>query len=161
MIAPVTPVSVIAPDDPRALDIRRLLSLHLAFANEHCPPEDVHALDVDALADPAISFFSCRRDGRLLGVGALKHLNDQHSELKSMHTAQQARGQGVGRAMVEYLVALASARGYERVGLETGTMEAFAPARLLYLSVGFTVCPPFGDYFDSPNSVCMTRLLAR
>jgi putative acetyltransferase len=147
---------VIAPDDPRALDIRRLLGVHLAFAYDNSPSEDVHALDVDALCDPAVSFFSCRRGGRLLGVGALKRLDTNHAELKSMHTTAAARGQGVGRAMVEHLLATARERGYRRVSLETGTMEAFAPARLLYLSSGFTVCPPFAGYFESPNSVCMT-----
>ena len=151
---------VIAPDDPRRDDARRLLASHLAFANEHSPPEDVHALDIDGLVDPAISFFSAQCDGALLGVGALKHLESAHVELKSMHTAASARGLGVGRAILDHLIGLAIQRGYQRMSLETGTMAAFAPARALYESVGFVPCEPFGQYFISPNSVCMTRSLA-
>jgi putative acetyltransferase len=91
-----------------------------------------------------------------LGVGALKVLDDEHAEIKSMHTAATARGRGVARVMLDHLLALARARGCTQVSLETGTMEAFAPARALYASAGFEVCEPFADYWDSPYSVCMT-----
>jgi len=147
---------VIAPDDPRADDVRALLERHLAFANTHSRPEDVHALDVDALVDPAVSFFGYRRAGVLLAVGAMKELDAGHAEIKSMHTAAEARGQGVAAAVVDHLLALARSRGYTRVSLETGSMDAFLPARSLYATRGFTVCPPFADYPDSPNSICMT-----
>jgi putative acetyltransferase len=147
---------VIAADDPRAPDVRRLLATHLAFGNAHSPPEDVHALDVDALVDPAITFLSYRLDGELLAVGALKDLSDGHGELKSMHTTVAARGRGVGRAMVEHLVALARERGMTRVSLETGTPAPFAPARALYASVGFVPCGPFGGYRLSASSTFLT-----
>jgi putative acetyltransferase len=146
-------------DDPRREDVRRLLERHLAFANEHSPPEDVHALDVDALVDPAVTFFSFRDEGELLGVGALKQLAGDHAELKSMHTAEAARGRGVARALVDRLIAVARDRGVRRLSLETGTMDAFAPARSLYASAGFTPCGPFGDYNPSRNSTFMTLLL--
>lgn len=149
----------ISIDDPTSPEVVALLERHLAFAREHSPPEDVHALDVAALKDPAISFYSVRADGTLLGVGALKVLSDDHAELKSMHTAAEARGRGVGRAMVEHLLGVARSRGITRVSLETGTMPAFAAARSLYASFGFEPCPPFGEYFESPNSVCMTLVL--
>ena len=77
-----------------------------------------------------------------------------------MHTVKAARGQGVGRAMVDHLLDVAVERNVERVSLETGTMAGFAPARSLYASVGFEPCEPFADYFVSPNSTCMTLLLA-
>jgi putative acetyltransferase len=146
-------------DDPRRADVRRLLERHLAFANEHSPPEDVHALDVDALVDPAVTFFSFRDDGELLGVGALKQLDQDHAELKSMHTAQAARGRGVARALLDRLISVARERGVRRLSLETGAMEAFAPARSLYASAGFTPCGPFGDYNPSRNSTFMTLSL--
>lgn len=150
----------IAVDDPRTPDVVALLDRHLAFANTHSPPEDVHALDVDALVTPAITFCSARdNDGRLLAVGALNELDALHGELKSMHTAAEERKRGLGRAMAQHLLQLACERGYERVSLETGTMEAFVPARALYTSLGFAVCPPFADYVDSPNSVCMTLVI--
>jgi putative acetyltransferase len=150
---------VIVVDDPRADDVQALLRRHLDFANEHSPAEDVHALDLDGLLDPAVTFFSARREGALVSIGALKHLDDEHAELKSMHTAAEARGQGAGAAMLDHLLAVARASGYERVSLETGTMDAFAPARAMYESAGFETCAPFADYWVSPYSTCMTLVL--
>ena len=147
----------VQPDDPQQLDVVESLTAHLAFSNEHSAPEDVHALDVDSLCSPDIDFFSARSDdGELLGVGALRRLSPDHCEIKSMHTTAAARGQGIGRTMVEHLLAAAHIAGATRVSLETGTMEAFAPARALYTSLGFVVCEPFGDYWATAASVCMT-----
>lgn len=154
------PTSVIAPDDPRADDVRRLLGRHLALMNAQSPPEDVHALDVDGLLDPSVTFVSLRVDGELLGVGALKRLDATHAEIKSMHTAAEARGRGVGRALLDHLLALARERGLVRVSLETGTQPGFAPARALYVSAGFAECGPFADYLPSPHSTFLTRLVA-
>lgn len=147
-------------DDPRSADARALLQRHLAFAHTHTPDEHAYALDIDALLGPAITFFSFRADGELLAVGALKQLDDTHGEIKSMHTAEAARGRGIGRAMVGHLVSVARDRGMRRVSLETGTMAAFGPARALYASVGFTPCGPFGGYRPSPDNTFMTLLLA-
>jgi putative acetyltransferase len=151
--------SAISVDDPRAPDVRRLLALHLAFARSQTPPQDAHALDLDGLLDPAVTFFSLRRDGELLAVGALKHLDPEHAEVKSMHTLGRVRGQGIGRRMIEHLIAVARGRGYRRVSLETGSMAAFAAARSLYASAGFEPCEPFADYRPSPNSTYMTLTL--
>jgi putative acetyltransferase len=150
---------VVEPGDPRAADVRALLERHLAFANEHSPPEDVHALDLDGLLDPAIVFFTARRGDLLVGTGALKVLED-HAEIKSMHTGAESRGQGVARAVLDRLLAEARARGCSRVSLETGSMDAFAPARTLYERTGFTSCEPFGDYVASEYSTFMTLELA-
>ncbi|MEA2427446.1 MAG: putative acetyltransferase [Thermoleophilaceae bacterium] len=158
---PPVPEAEISIDDPRADDVRELLERHLAFARLHTPPAEVHALDVDGLADPAVTFFSYRRDGELLGVGALKQLDAHHGELKSMHTAHAARGRGIGRAMTEHLIGVARDRGYRRVSIETGSMPAFAPARSLYARTGFEPCEPFGDYAGSGHSTCMTLWLDR
>ncbi len=147
-------------DDPNADDVRALLSAHLTFANEHSPPEHVHALDVSGLCTPDVSFFSARDNQTVLGVGALKRLDTTHAEIKSMHTAASARGRGVGRAIVEHLLAFARVGNYVRVSLETGTMEAFAPARELYRTLGFETCAPFEQYSVSDYSTCMTLRLA-
>jgi putative acetyltransferase len=149
----------ISTDDPQAADVRALLERHLAFANLHSPPQDVHALDIAGLLDPAITFYSFRLNGELLAVGALKRLDKEHAELKSMHTAEAARGRGIGRAMLDHLVRVARDRGFSRVSLETGSMAAFAPARSMYAKAGFSECEPFGDYFPSRNSICMTLWL--
>jgi putative acetyltransferase len=147
-------------DDPARADVRALLAAHLSFTTSQSPPEDMHALDVDGLTEPGLSFFSARGvEGRLVAVGALKELDSRHGELKSMHTAQAARGHGVARAMLAHLLLVASERGYERVSLETGSMDAFAPARALYAGAGFVVCEPFASYGPSPNSVFMTLVL--
>ena len=143
-------------DDPGRDDVRALLERHLAFAHEHSPPEDVHALDLDGLRAPEVSFYSVRVDGALVGVGALKELDATHGELKSMHTAMEVRGRGVGRAMVDHLLAEARRRGYRRVSLETGSNEPFVPARSLYQRVGFVECEPFADYELSDFSTFMT-----
>ena len=152
---------IIALDDPRTGDVHALLERHLAFAHDTSPPEDVHALDVTGLLDPSISFFSARRADALVAVGALKQLDSSHGEIKSMHTSVAVRRQGAGRAMLDHLLDLARRRGYRRVSLETGSMEAFAPARALYRSVGFSECGPFAGYQPSPNSTFMTLVLGR
>ncbi len=153
------PEGEIAPDDPRTPDVRALLEHHRAFALAQSPPEDVHALDPDGLGDSEISFFSFRHHGELLAIGALRALTADHVEIKAMHTAEAARGRGIGRAMVDHLLEVARTRGFRQVSLETGTMAAFAPARALYARMGFESCAPFGSYRPSPHSLCMTRWL--
>jgi putative acetyltransferase len=150
---------VIAVEDPRAAEVGALLARHLAVMQEETPPAHVHALPTERLTDPAITLFGARRDGVLLGVGAIRRLDDAHAELKSMHTLAEARGQGIGRAMLNHLLQVATAYGCKRVSLETGTMLAFEPARRLYQSAGFRPCPPFGEYTVNPYSVCMTLVL--
>jgi putative acetyltransferase len=146
----------IAIADPRLDDVRQLVEHHLKFGRSHSPPQDAHALEVDSLLDPAVTLFSIRRRGELVAIGALKRLDDQHAELKTMHTAEHVRGLGIGRAMLDHLLAVARERGFEDVSLETGVQEAFAPARSLYASAGFAPCEPFGDYRRSPNTTYMT-----
>lgn len=152
---------VIERDDPRSRDVALLLEAHLDFAHEHSPREDVHALDVEGLLAGDISFFSVREEGRLLGTGALKRLDATHAEIKSVHTAQAERNRGIGKAMVRHLIEEARGRGFDRLSLETGSMEAFGPSRVLYASCGFVPCPPFADYRPSPNSRFMTLDLSR
>ncbi|HVB44429.1 MAG TPA: GNAT family N-acetyltransferase [Streptosporangiaceae bacterium] len=153
------PDGQISVDDPQAEDVRELLERHLAFTSSLSPPEDMHALGADGLLDPAVTFFSFRAGGELLGVGAIKQLDEQHAELKSMHTTQAARGRGIGRAMVDHLLTVARDRGVRRVSLETGSMPGFAPARALYARAGFAACGPFGDYVESQYSTFMTLAL--
>jgi putative acetyltransferase len=149
----------IGVDDPNAEDVRELLRRHMEFARDNTPPEDVHALEVNQLVDPGVTFYSYRRDGELLAVGALKQLDGRHAELKSMHTAAKARRSGVGRAMVEHLVGVARDHGFRRVSLETGSTQAFAAARSLYAQAGFTPCGPFGDYPPGRGNTFMTLAL--
>lgn len=146
----------VQPDDPRADDVRALLERHLAFAHEHTPVEHVHALDVDALVGPDIVLVSCREAGRMRGVGAIRRLDAGHAEVKSMHTAAEARGTGVARQVLDHLLDVARSWGVTRVCLETGTMDAFVPAHRLYAAAGFVPCGPFADYPVSDTSAFMT-----
>jgi putative acetyltransferase len=147
---------LIAVDDPRKGDVRALLERHLTFSLEITPPEHAFALDVDGLLDPAVTFYSYRANGELLGMGAIKQLDLEHGEIKSMHTARAARGRGVGRAVLGHLLDVARSRGYRRVSLETGTMAEYAPARALYASAGFIACGPFAGYQPSDDNCFMT-----
>ena len=146
-------------DDLAGPEIQALLEEHLRSMHELSPPESVHALDLSALRQPAITFWTVWSQAELLGCGALKKLDPSHGEVKSMRTASAQRRKGVGRAMLEHIVAEARTRSYARLSLETGSMEAFAPARRLYESFGFNYCAPFADYAEDPNSVFMTRTL--
>ncbi len=149
----------IGPDDPHRADVQSLLAEHLSFARANSPPEDVHALDTPGLLADGVTFYCARQrvTGTLLAIGALRQLADGSAEVKSMHTAAHARGRGVGRAMLDGLLATARARGCPAVYLETGTAAAFAPARGLYASAGFTACQPFGAYRAGPHSVCLVK----
>jgi putative acetyltransferase len=146
--------------DPVAPDVGALVERHLAFARSHTPRPHSHAAEAEDLSDPAVTLFCAQEDGRLVGIGALRQLDRSHGELKSMHTVEEARGHGVGRALVAHLLEVARRRGYRRVSLETGTGDAFAAARALYAGAGFEVCGPFGDYDASPHNQFMTLELS-
>ncbi len=132
-----------------------MLKAHLAFTNSVTPPEGVFALDTSGLVEPSVIVLGARHDGALVGIGAIKTLEAGRAELKSMHTLESWRGRGVARFLVESLIALARGRGCRTLLLETGAMDAFAPARALYLDCGFSPCERFGEYVDSQTSVCM------
>ncbi len=143
----------IEPEDPATPDVVALLRQHLAVTKNTAPPESCHALDVDELRAPHITFLAARDDaGVLLGMGALAELGAGHGEIKSMHTASAARGRGVAAATLTRLVEIARAAGYARVSLETGSQDFFAPAHRLYERHGFTECGPFGTYVADPHS---------
>jgi putative acetyltransferase len=149
----------IRSDDLTGPEIRALLEEHVRNMREISPPESVHALDLAALRRPGITFWTAWSNATLLGCGALKELDPGHGEIKSMPTAAAQRRNGVGRAMLLHIVEEARLRHYARLSLETGSMAAFAPARMLYASFGFDYCGPFADYLEDPNSVFMTRSL--
>lgn len=146
-------------DDLRGPEIARLLAEHLRSMYLHSPPESVHALPLDQLRSPDITFWTVWENGELLGCGALRELDREHGEIKSMRTATPHLRKGVAAALLRHIVAEAKRRSYRRLSLETGSMEAFAPARKLYERFGFEYCGPFGDYIEDPNSSFMTRAL--
>ena len=136
-----------------------LLEDHLQSMTLHSPPESIHALDVEELRKPEITFWSAWEGEELLGCGAIKELDLNHGEIKSMKTAPNHLRKGVARKILIHIIKEAKKRGYERLSLETGSMNAFLPAKKLYESLGFRYCEPFSDYVEDPNSVFMTLLL--
>lgn len=146
-------------DDLNSSAILELLQEHLQGMEMHSPPESVHALDIEALREPEITFWAAWESDQLLGCGALKELDSQHGEIKSMRTSSLHLRKGVAKNLLGYIVEEAQRRGYKRLSLETGSMEAFEPARRLYANFGFIYCQPFADYIEDPYSVFMTREL--
>jgi putative acetyltransferase len=142
-------------DDLCGPEIADLLATHVAFCRASSPPESTQVLDLDALRSPDITFWSAWHGTTLLGCAALKELDPFHGEIKSMHTTARFRGRGVALRLLDRMVEEARSRGYRRLSLETGSMEAFAPARALYARYGFAVCAPFGNYRLDPNSIFM------
>jgi len=138
-------------------EVAELLREHLRGMAALSPPESIHALDIDALRRPDISFWSVWHGRQLLGCAALKQLDPHHGEIKSMRTAERHRGRGVASHLLRHLIDEAQQRGYARLSLETGSMDGFAPARRLYEKQGFVYCAPFADYVADPNSVFMAR----
>jgi putative acetyltransferase len=146
-------------DDLTGPEIQRLLRDHLEDMARRSPPESMHALDLEGLRRPEVTFWSIWEDGELLGCGALKELTPKHGEVKSMRTAPVHRRRGVAAAMLTHILEETKRRGYDRLSLETGSMDAFAPARRLYARFGFQECGPFAGYVEDPNSVFMTKRL--
>lgn len=147
----------IREDDLTGESIARLLREHLDNMHEVTPVESIHALDLDALRSPHITFWSAWEGDELLGCGALKELDPRTGEIKSMRTAEPHRGRGVASRILEWIIREARQRGYVCLNLETGSMPAFAAARALYERYGFEYRGPFADYVEDPNSVFMTR----
>lgn len=139
--------------DPRVI---RLLTDHLDDMFATSPAESVHALDVSGLSVPEVAFWTIGEGDELLGCVALKELDPEHGELKSMRTDGAVRGRGLGARLLEHVLGEAARRGYRRVSLETGSQDFFRPARTLYAKYGFVECGPFADYVLDPHSVFMT-----
>ena len=142
--------------DPRVI---AFLAAHLDDMRAVSPPESSHALDLDGLRQPSVTFWSAWLDGELVGCVALKQLDATHAELKSMRTTVTRRRTGIGAQLLAHAETTARQRGYTQISLETGSMDFFAPARALYARHGFVPCSPFADYQPDPNSVFMTRML--
>jgi len=140
-------------------ELAQVLQAHWLFCTSSTPIEHVYALDASKLFSPDITVFGARINGELVAVGAMRKLNVDHAELKSMHTLAKSRGLGVGKAIVAHIEDFARSSGIERISLETGTSEAFKPARELYKSLGYRSCEAFGEYVLSEDNMCMTKLI--
>ncbi len=146
-------------DDLTGPEVGQLIMEHLQGMKLNSPPESIHALNLEQLRQPNITFWSAWNGKDLLGCGALKELDSKHGEIKSMRTSSAHLRTGVAKRLLQHIIDVAKERGYSRLSLETGSMDAFAPARKLYTSFGFDYCEPFSDYIEDPNSVFMTKEL--
>jgi putative acetyltransferase len=146
-------------DDLSSPVIAELLAEHLHDMYEQSPPGSVHALDLDDLKKPDITFWAIWEGETLVGCGALKELDNTHGEIKSMRIAHAFRGKGAGKLILGHIVDEARKRNYKHLSLETGSMAFFDAARRLYGSYGFDYCGPFADYVLDQNSVFMTMEL--
>ncbi|MDT9687051.1 GNAT family N-acetyltransferase [Streptomyces sp. P9(2023)] len=149
----------IAVDDLSGPEIAAFLEAHVLEMRSVTPLESKHALDLDGLRRPEVTFWSMTDDGTLVGCGALKRLDAGHAEIKSMRTDPARKRGGVASRLLDHIISEARQAGYERLSLETGSTEFFAPARALYTKFGFEPCAPFAEYKEDPNSAFMTRLL--
>lgn len=145
--------------DLDSADVQGLLALHFAAMRAASPPEACHVLPRDGLRDSALTFWSARENGELIGIGALKELAPGHGEVKSMRTAPKHLGRGVGSAILDHIVGEARSRGYTRLSLETGSTPEFAAALRLYERARFEPCGSFGGYPESPFTRFFTRAL--
>ena len=149
----------IREDDLTGKEIADFLQEHLDEMNEISPPESVHALDLEALRSPNITFWSAWEGLELVGCGALKELDSKSGEIKSMRTAKTHRKKGVASKILEHIIKEAERRSYDCLNLETGSFPEFIPARALYIRYGFEFRGPFGKYIEDSNSVFMTKKL--
>ncbi|UOQ47065.1 GNAT family N-acetyltransferase [Gracilibacillus caseinilyticus] len=147
----------IKKDNLQGTEIKELIIDHLKSMTLHSPPESIHALNLDELRKPDITFWAVWEGEQLLGCGALKELNATNGEIKSMKTSSQHLRKGISTHLLQFIIEEAKRRGYARLSLETGSMAAFAPARKLYKKFGFRYCEPFSDYREDENSVFMTK----
>jgi putative acetyltransferase len=145
----------IVEDDLTGPEVAALLSFHVAEAHANSPACKVHALPIEKLRDPAVTFFAAWDGGRLAAIGALKRIDGERAEIKSMRAAEEYRGRGAGKAILQHLIDEARRRGYRWLGLETGRTAYFQPAVSLYRSHGFQPCGKFGEYLPDDFSQCM------
>ena len=144
----------------RNTEVIGLLQEHHEDMLKHSPPESVHALDLSGLETPDVTFWSLWVNHELAGIGALKELDKEHGEIKSMRTSKNYLRKGIARKLLEHIIQQSSIRSYKKISLETGTMDAFLPAQKLYQQFGFQECKPFGNYCLDPYSMFMTKVLS-
>jgi putative acetyltransferase len=147
-------------DDLSSAEVQSLIAEHLSAMHSNSPPGHVHALAIEKLRAPSVTFWTAWSDGMLCGCGALKELDSFTGEVKSMRTRRAFLRRGVGQAILDEIISTARRRGYSRLLLETGTGQAFEPAHALYSRNGFEWSGPFGEYTATDFNVFMAKVLA-
>lgn len=146
----------IIEDHLEGTEIKLLIRHHLNGMKSNSPEESIHALDINQLKDEKVTFWSLWKNQKLAGCGALKELDSEMGEIKSMRTHDNFLRQGVAECMLNHIIGVAKEKGYKQLFIETGSSESFYPAHNLYKKYGFTLCGPFADYKEDPHSCFMT-----
>lgn len=149
----------IVVDDLTGPEIEAFLNGHLSEMRALSPPGSTHALELNSLRRPGVTFWSAREDDAVLGCGAIKEIDLEHAEIKSMRTDPCHKNRGIASLLLTHIISESKLMGYTRLSLETGSADFFEPARKLYLKHGFAYCDPFAEYRKDPSSVFMTRQL--
>ena len=136
-------------DNPQ---VNALLKKHFIELKSVSPAGSTHVLDISGLKDQSIKFWSLWENNKLVGCGALKFLDKNHGEFKSIRVADNFRKSGVGKKIINHLIEEAKKLNISKLSIETGAGEFFLPARKLFLKFGFKICPPFAHYKEDPNS---------
>ena len=143
-------------DNPK---VNELLTKHFVELRAASPEGSAHVLDIPGLKVPSIKFWSLWDDEKLIGCGALKFLDKEHGEFKSIRIHDNFRKQGQGINVINHLINEAKKLKIKRLSIETGAGDFFLPARKLFKNTGFTVCEPFAHYKEDINSVYLTKLI--
>ena len=142
------------------LEVHTFLIKHFIELRSVSPEGSAHVLDIAGLKDPSIKFWSLWEGGDLMGSGALKFLDKEHGEFKSIRVADKFRGKGNGSKVINHLINEAKKLNIKRLSLETGAGEFFLTARKLFDKCGFERCEPFSHYKKDINSVYMAMLIS-
>ena len=140
-------------------EVHELLIKHFIELRSVSPKGSTHVLDISGLKDPSIKFWSLWENDNLMGIGALKFLDKEHGEFKSIRVSDKFRGKGNGLKVINHLIDEAKKLNIKRLSLETGAGEFFFTARKLFNKCGFEPCKPFSHYKNDINSVYMTMLI--
>ena len=141
------------------LEVDELLKKHFIELRSVSPEGSTHVLDIKGLKDPSIKFWTLWENDELIGCGALKFLDKEHGEFKSIRLADKFRKKGNGIKIIKHLIDEAKKLSIKKISLETGAGEFFKPARELFILCGFKICKPFAHYKEDINSVYMNLLI--
>ena len=137
-------------------EVNELLKKHFIELRAASPEESTHVLNIHGLKAPSIKFWSLWDDNKLLGCGALKFLDKEHGEFKSIRIHDNFRGQNIGVKLIEHLIIEAKKLKIKRISIETAAGKFFEPARKLFEKCKFKTCEPFANYKSDPNSLYYT-----
>ena len=140
-------------------EVNQLLKKHFIELRAASPEGSAHVLDIPGLKVNSIKFWSLWEKNFLIGCGALKFLEHNHGEFKSIRIHDNFRGKGNGIKIINHLMVEAKKLDITRISIETGSSKFFAPARKLFEKCGFEPCPPFAHYTEDINSLYLTKLL--